>query len=64
MSDAIFRRDGNPIAGSTAPNTAGNESLMRLAPVPIFYSRDAAEAVQKAGESSRATHGAAECVDW
>ena len=27
-----FRRDGNPEAGSTDPNTAGNGCIMRLAP--------------------------------
>ena len=32
-----FRRTGNPLAGSTNPNSAGNGSIMRLAPVPIHY---------------------------
>lgn len=36
---------------------------MRLAPVPLFYSRDPQVAVEKAAESSRTTHGAQEAVD-
>jgi ADP-ribosyl-[dinitrogen reductase] hydrolase len=36
---------------------------MRLAPVALFYYPDAAAAEHYAGESSRTTHGAAECVD-
>jgi ADP-ribosyl-[dinitrogen reductase] hydrolase len=36
---------------------------MRLAPVPLFYSDQPVEAVSRAADSSRTTHGAAECVD-
>ena len=42
---------------------AGNGSLMRLAPVPIFWHRDAATAIAMAAESSRITHGAHAAVD-
>ena len=58
-----FRRTGDPFAGSTHPETAGNGSLMRLAPVPMFYADDARAAVARAAESSRTTHGAREAVD-
>ena len=55
---------GNPFAGSTDPHTAGNGSLMRLAPVPLFFApAGAKEAIARAGESSRTTHGAAAAVD-
>ncbi len=37
---------------------AGNGSLMRLAPVPLFFSRSPETAIEKSGESSRTTHGA------
>jgi len=60
---ARFERTGEPFAGSTDPNSAGNGSLMRLAPVAIAYAHDPAEAVRLAGESSRTTHGAREAVD-
>jgi ADP-ribosylglycohydrolase len=36
---------------------------MRLAPVPLFYSQEPREAISKAGESSRTTHGATAAVD-
>ncbi|RME83877.1 MAG: ADP-ribosylglycohydrolase family protein, partial [Caldilineae bacterium] len=32
-----FRERGDPYAGSTDPYTAGNGSIMRLAPIPMFY---------------------------
>ncbi|MBK6900644.1 MAG: ADP-ribosylglycohydrolase family protein [bacterium] len=60
---ARYRRDGDPFAGSTNPDTAGNGSLMRLAPVPMFWCPDIDAAERFAGESSRTTHGAPECVD-
>lgn len=58
-----FERTADPIAGSTDRHSAGNGSLMRLAPVPLRYAPRPAEAVRLAGESSRTTHGAAEAVD-
>lgn len=60
---ARFERSGEPVSGSTDPGTAGNGSVMRLAPVVAFFGHDAVAAVQHARESSRTTHGAAECVD-
>lgn len=60
---ASFERTGEPYAGSTDPYTAGNGSLMRLAPIAIAYAHDPAEAVRLAGDSSRTTHGALEAVD-
>ena len=53
----------DPFSGSTDEDTAGNGSLMRLAPIPIFYASNKELAVKYAGESSRTTHGAAECID-
>jgi ADP-ribosyl-[dinitrogen reductase] hydrolase len=58
-----YRQTGDPIAGSTSPHSAGNGSIMRLAPIPMFYYPDLGAAVQYAAESSRMTHGAAECLD-
>src|ERR1039457_4695352 len=34
---SYFRRTDDPFAGPAARNTAGNGSLMRLAPVPMFF---------------------------
>ena len=60
---AAFERTGDPIAGSTAPNTAGNGSLMRLAPVPMFYRARPREALAACAASSRTTHDTAVAVD-
>ena len=58
-----FMRHGDPYAGSTDPNSAGNGSLMRLAPVPMYFAGHAAEAIAMAADSSRTTHQAHEAVD-
>ncbi|HSW29050.1 MAG TPA: ADP-ribosylglycohydrolase family protein [Longimicrobiales bacterium] len=58
-----FESTGEPFSGSTDPQSAGNGSLMRLAPVVLFFRDDPAEAVRLAGESSRTTHGAKTAVD-
>jgi ADP-ribosylglycohydrolase len=50
-------------SGRTEPLSAGNGSLMRLAPVPLFFAADPAEAVARSGESSRTTHAARVAVD-
>jgi ADP-ribosyl-[dinitrogen reductase] hydrolase len=60
---ARFQGDGDPYAGPTDEYSAGNGSIMRLAPVPMRYSHDAAEAIAKAADSSRTTHGAQAAVD-
>jgi ADP-ribosyl-[dinitrogen reductase] hydrolase len=58
-----YEQTGNPWAGSTDPYSAGNGSIMRLAPVPIYYHRHPAVAIIRAGESSRTTHGATAAID-
>jgi len=60
---AKFIRYKNPYSGSTDPHTAGNGSLMRLAPLPMCFAGDAAEAIARAADSSRTTHAAHEAVD-
>jgi ADP-ribosylglycohydrolase len=65
VRDALlkFERMGEPYCGSTHPRSAGNGSIMRLAPVPLFYACNPEEAIEKSGESSKTTHGAATAVD-
>lgn len=60
---ARFEETGNPFSGDTDPGTAGNGSLMRLAPVAMWFANDPAAAVQHAADSSRTTHAAIEAVD-
>jgi len=58
-----FEHSGEPFSGSTSEHTAGNGSVMRLAPVPLFYAERPEEGVRLSGESSRTTHGAPQSVD-
>ena len=58
-----FATTGEPYSGSTADSSAGNGSLMRLAPIVAFYYPDKVKVLHYARESSRTTHGAAECLD-
>jgi ADP-ribosylglycohydrolase len=58
-----FMQSPQSYPGSTDPSSAGNGSLMRLAPAPLAFAGNPAEAIRLAGDSSRTTHGAAECVD-
>jgi ADP-ribosylglycohydrolase len=60
---AKFTQSHEPFCGSSDAWSAGNGSLMRLAPVPLFYVQRPAEAMERSGESSRTTHGAASAVD-
>ena len=57
-----FEQSGRPDA-PTGPFTAGNGSLMRLAPVPLFYARNMADAVHFSGQSSITTHAAPNAID-
>ena len=63
--DALSRfiRTGDSLAGSTAVHAAGNGSLMRVAPVPLFFSKDPLAAIDMAGVSSRTTHGTKVAID-
>jgi len=58
-----FARTGDPLAGSEDPRSAGNGSIMRLAPVAMFWADAPRAAIAHAAASSRTTHGAREAVD-
>lgn len=58
-----FARTGEPFAGFKDSFSAGNGSLMRLAPVPLFFAADIEMAINMSAESSRTTHGAVTCLD-
>lgn len=65
VRDALHRYEqtNKPFSGSTDPYSAGNGSIMRLAPVPMFYGRSPIQAIEQSGQSSRTTHGAETAVD-
>ena len=58
-----FEQTGETFPGSPDPRSAGNGSLMRLAPVVLAFASDPRTAIEMSGESSRTTHGAKEAVD-
>lgn len=58
-----FEATGDPFAGSTSPRTAGNGSIMRLAPVPLFCACAPREAIERSAESSQTTHAAPTAID-
>lgn len=53
---------GEPLAGNIDPDSAGNGSIMRLAPVALRFARKP-ELQAMAVLSSRTTHAAEECLD-
>jgi ADP-ribosyl-[dinitrogen reductase] hydrolase len=65
VRDALtrFEDTGDPWSGSTDPHAAGNGSLMRVAPIPLFFLDVPEVAIARAADSSRTTHGAREAVD-
>lgn len=65
VRQALSRWERSPVrswCGSEDPATAGNGSLMRLAPVPMYFLHHP-DVLQYCADSSRTTHGAPEAVD-
>lgn len=60
---ARFKKTGEPLSGSTDPDSAGNGCLMRLAPVPMFFHAHREACIAMSGESARTTHSATECIE-
>lgn len=58
-----FEQTQEPYCGSTDPMSAGNGSIMRLAPVPLFYADKPEKAIGRSGDSSRTTHAVRPAVD-
>jgi ADP-ribosyl-[dinitrogen reductase] hydrolase len=58
-----FIDTGEAYTDRTDNDYAGNGSLMRLGPVPLFYGNDPEKAIFYSGESSKTTHGASTAVD-
>lgn len=54
---------GELFPGSTDPRTAGNGSLMRLAPIVVRHWSDRVALRDAAARQSRTTHGAPEAID-
>src|SRR5688500_939021 len=58
-----FERTGEPYADDPDPSRSGNGSIMRLAPVPVFFASTPDTALDACAESSRTTHASALCID-
>lgn len=58
-----YQKTGDPFSGSVDPQSAGNGSIMRLAPVPMFYALSLDKTIKYSGESSRITHAANEAIE-
>lgn len=58
-----FLKTGDPYSGDTDEWSAGNGSLMRLAPVALWYAATPHAAIEWAAASSRTTHGVPTAVD-
>lgn len=65
VRDALNRYSpgADPYCGSSEARSAGNGSLMRLAPVVLHSHPHRAQIVRYAADSSRTTHGAAEAIE-
>lgn len=55
-----FKKNGKP---SPVKDQATNGALMRLCPIPLYYSYNLEEAINKSGESAKSTHDNPICVD-
>jgi ADP-ribosyl-[dinitrogen reductase] hydrolase len=60
---SAFQQNGDPFAGSTHPFSVGNGSMMRLAPLVLFYFPDRQRVDEFAILGSRTTHAAQEAVE-
>jgi ADP-ribosylglycohydrolase len=58
-----YEQTGDPFAGSADPYSAGNGSIMRLAPVPMRYAATPERLPALCADSSRTTHAATTCLD-
>ena len=58
-----FEQTHEHYPGLTDLGSAGNGSIMRLAPVPLFYAQKPREAIERSGDSSRTTHATSAAVD-
>ena len=58
-----FERTRRPYLEPVDEESAGNGSIMRLAPVALFFARDLEQAIHYSGASSKTTHPARRCID-
>ena len=59
----LYESTGQPYCGDSDRNSAGNGSIMRLAPIPIFYYNKPSELFKYSALSSKTTHSSIQCLD-
>lgn len=60
---SLFEKSGNAFAGSEDVYSAGNGSIMRLAPIPMYYRSEREQVPVFGALSSKTTHAARTAVD-
>ena len=63
MAILDFIKTGNPLAGSYDSDVTGNGSIVRLAPIAMFYNEDVRGALTAASEQSKITHYDPMCLN-
>ena len=58
-----YIKTGQPYSGPDHPRSAGNGSIMRLAPIALAFALNPKQAISLAADSSRTTHAATEAID-
>ncbi|MEI7810326.1 MAG: ADP-ribosylglycohydrolase family protein [bacterium] len=58
-----YRNEDNPYVEISPRHSEGNGSLMRLAPIPLYFRDNPKEAIKNAELSSKITHGSQLCSD-
>ncbi len=58
-----FAITNNPYSGEKDIRSCGNGSIMRLAPIPIYYYQEPEEALKYAALNSKTTHAHSLCID-
>lgn len=59
----LFEATGQVFCGDDSPLTAGNGSIMRLAPIPIMFHTNSEQLNTYAVRSSETTHAAPQCIN-
>ncbi len=59
----VYERTQQPYCGDHSRDSAGNGSIMRLAPISIRYFNDSEQLAKYASLSSQTTHAAPQCID-
>jgi len=63
ISLSKFEKTGYKYCGPKDPEMSGNGSIMRLAPIPLFYAHHPSKAIEMSGKSSKTTHGSVNAID-